>query len=327
MAKCSAMTIPLFSKSVDRIQNLLMSAIIPLLPKDDLSFWVGRAVHTELPEVLRVPSMKAFAAAYNINLDEAEKPVEEYKSIGDLFTRKLKEDARPLGTGLVHPCDSKVAEAGPLGSGGVITQIKGIEYTSEGLLASKDLAELFDGGSFVTYYLCPTDYHRVHVPCDANVEDVVHIPGAFWPVNQWSVSNVDQLYAINERVAMVFRTDQGERLALVMVAATNVGAISVSFDDRINSTVRSKDRKIRHFGYDADTMRSGVESRSSNDPRIETMPDSEPIHLRKGDEVGIFSMGSSVVMLLDKALAARMKIDPLVLKALRGQSVKLGVSV
>ena len=295
-----------------------MSAVIPLLPKDDLSYWVGRLVHQELPESLRISSMRAFAKAYNIDLNEAEKPLEEYRSIGDLFTRKLKEDVRPIGSGIVHPCDSKIAEAGVI-QNSKITQVKGIDYQTPALLQNDEMAARFTGGSYVTYYLCPTDYHRVHTPLDLTIEWVGHIPGAFWPVNSWSVRNVDQLYSINERVAMVFRTSEGESLALVMVAATNVGSISISFDDRINTEVRPKNRKKTEYVYGGDTFHS------SKEPVTEAKHD--PIHLKKGAEVGIFSMGSSVVMLLDKTLSQRFGFSEQGLSQLRDKAVKLGQTI
>lgn len=303
---------------MSKLTDQIMSAVMPLLPKDDLSYWVGRLVHQPLPEKLNLKAMRAFAKAYNINLDEAEKPLEEYKSIGDLFTRRLKDDVRPIGSGLVHPCDAKIAEAGAI-LNSKIRQVKGIDYPVPALLQNDEMASRFVGGSFVTYYLCPTDYHRVHTPLDLTVEWVGHIPGAFWPVNSWSVRNVDQLYTINERVAMVFRTNEGESLALVMVAATNVGAISISFDDRIKTDVRPMGRKKTEFVYGGDTFHSSREPVAGEKHA--------PVHLKKGDEVGVFSMGSSVVMLLDQNLAARFGLNKPSLMTHADQPVKLGETI
>lgn len=298
--------------------DLLMNALMPLLPKDDLSFWVGRLVHAKLPEGLRVPAMRAFAKAYNIDLSEAEKPLESYQSIGDLFTRRLKDDARPMGSGLVHPCDSKVAAAGAI-ENSKIPQVKNITYPVPALLQSDEMAARFTGGSFVTYYLCPTDYHRVHAPMDLTVEWVGHIPGAFWPVNSWSVRNVDQLYTINERVAVVFRTNEGESLALVMVAATNVGSISIAFDERVKTDVRPEGRKKTEYVFGGDTFHSSREPVSTDKHA--------PVHLKKGDEVGVFSMGSSVVMLLDVTLAKRFSVSGGALGGLTDKAVKLGQTI
>lgn len=302
------------------ISNFAMSVLMPVLPKDDLSYWVGRLVHQKLPDPVRLASIEAFVKAYGIDMTEAELPLESYQSIGDLFTRKLKEDIRPLGTGLVHPCDSKIAEAGPVDAG-KLTQVKGVTYSCEELLQNQAAADLFKDGTFATYYLCPTDYHRVHIPMDVSVEELIHIPGAFWPVNQWSVSNVPKLYAINERVAMIFRTDQGERLALVMVAATNVGAITCSFEPRVNSTNRQSGRAITHIHYGSDGMRSSVERQDKS------ILEGPAIHLKKGDEAGVFSMGSSVVMLMDRALSLRQGLSEERLASLRGQAVKQGQSM
>jgi phosphatidylserine decarboxylase len=301
------------------VGDIVFQALMPALPKDDLSFWVGRLMHVKLPEPLRVPALKAFVKAYDINTDEAEKPLEAYQSIGDLFIRKLKEDARPIGRGFVHPCDSKIAEAGVV-KAGRLTQVKGITYTAEALLKSKELGSLFEDGSFVTYYLCPTDYHRVHVPFDASVEEVHHIPGAFWPVNEWSVQNIDQLYAVNERMAMIFRTADGERFALVMVAATNVGAIRLAFDPRFDSTHRPSGRKGLKVRYGRDAWRSDPERVSSLSEYI----DADPIHLKKADEAGLFAMGSSVVLLLDQNLSAKFQLSKAKLSSLVGRSVQVG---
>ncbi|MDX9730816.1 MAG: archaetidylserine decarboxylase [Bdellovibrionales bacterium] len=288
------------SHDTSGFSDRLLSTFMPLLPKDDMSYWVGRLMHQKLPKPLRLQSMRAFAKAYNLNLDEAEKSIEEYESIGDLFTRKLKPGVRPIAEGMVHPCDSKIAEAGPVRHG-KIPQVKGIDYTVEGLLRNHEVAERFKEGAFVTYYLCPTDYHRVHLPLDGRVEWISHIPGAFWPVNNWSVRNVSQLYAINERVAMMFRTPEGYSFALVMVAATNVGSIKLAFDSSFDTEKRPRGRKTseKWFGENE-------------------------ITLKKGDEAGLFSMGSSVVMLMDPELSKRHTSDTKTLVGLHGHFVKMG---
>lgn len=301
----------------ERLASGLMSGVMPLLPKDELSYWTGRLVHKSLPGRLNVEAMRAFVKAYKIDMNEAEKPLEDYRSIGDLFTRKLKEDARPIGSGLVHPCDARIAEAGAIRNA-KISQIKGIDYPVPALLQNDEMAARFTGGTFVTYYLCPTDYHRVHSPFDLSVEWVAHIPGAFWPVNAWSVRKVPQLYSINERVAMMFRTNEGESLALVMVAATNVGAISVSFDERIKTDVRPRGRMKTEYTYGGDTFDPAKGPKATSHG---------PLHLKKGDEMGVFSMGSSVVMLLDKNLAARFNLGENGLYKLREQAVKLGRTI
>ena len=106
----------------------MLNSILYILPKRALSRWVGFLVHLELPDFLRVSTLKWFAGRYRLNLDEAEHPIEHYKSIGDLFVRRLKPGLRPIGTAdLVHPADSRITQQGPL-NGGELIQAKGMTY-------------------------------------------------------------------------------------------------------------------------------------------------------------------------------------------------------
>lgn len=277
----------------------LFDTFMPILPKKDLSHFTGRLVHAKLPEPLRLASLRAFAKAYSIDLNEAEKPLEKYRSVGDLFTRKLKPGARPQSSGFNHPCDSKVAQAGVITAGRLI-QAKDIDYTVEGLLDDAARALHYNNGSFITYYLCPTDYHRVHVPDECGAVWLKSIPGALWPVNAWSVRSVQDLYAINERVAMEFETTHGERFLMVMVAATNVGNIKVAFDPKLKGgKLKSREEK---------TYRPSLP-------------------LAKGAEAGLFAMGSSVVLLMDSALSKRLALTQDKLAQLIDQSVKVGVNL
>lgn len=283
-----------------KVADRLMSTMMPLLPKRDMGHWVGHLVHQPLPEPLRVASMRAFVNAYQINLDEAEKAIEDYKSIGDLFTRRLKAGVRPIGHGMVHPADSVVASCGLIQGDGEIEQVKGLTYSVKSLIGE---AQDFAGGFYATYYLCPTDYHRVHAPCDMDIVGVRHIPGAFWPVNNWSVKNVPGLYGINERVVFFGKTPMGESVVLVMVAATNVGNIQVAWDPEFAQYRARGARSIRDKEYPG-------------------------LKLKKGDELGLFAMGSSVVMLIDKSVAkSLMAKDAASIANLTGVAVKVGQSI
>ncbi len=253
------------------MKNFLFDLLMPVLPKNDLSHTVGRIVHKRLPGPIGRKSVEWFARYYKINLDEAEHKLEMYRSIGELFTRKLREGARPVGQGLVHPADAVITEAGPIDDMTLI-QAKGKTYSVAGLLGGGPYFENFKGGDFATYYLCPTDYHRVHSPVDGEIVWRNHIPGALWPVNDWSTNAVANLFNVNERVAVVIKSERG-LIALVMVAATNVGNMTMSFDTSISTKVRKGDRKPSPKNF-------------------------EPgIKIRRGEEVGIFHMGSTVVML------------------------------
>ena len=143
--------------------------------------------------------MRLFAHWYHLNLAEAELPLERYATIGALFSRRLKPGMRPIGQGPVHPVDALITASGPLNQR-TLLQGKGSTYTLEELVHNPHVAQHFEHGSFLTYYLCLTDYHRVHAPVDGAVCWSCHIPGAFWPVNAWGVQRVAKLYCVNERV-------------------------------------------------------------------------------------------------------------------------------
>lgn len=253
------------------MKNFLFDLLMPALPKNDLSHAVGRVVHKPLPGILGRKSVEWFARYYNINLDEAEHAIGVYPSIGALFTRKLKAGVRPVGTGVVHPADAVITEAGEIKDMTLI-QAKGKSYSVAGLLGGGPYVDNFAGGQYATYYLCPTDYHRVHSPVEGKIIWRNHIPGALWPVNDWSTNAIPNLFNVNERIAVVIETEKG-LVALVMVAATNVGNMTMSFDSEVQTKVRKGDRKPSPKNF-------------------------EPgLTVHRGDEVGIFHMGSTVVML------------------------------
>lgn len=254
------------------MKTFLFDLFMPLVPKNELSHWVGRMAHRRLPDPVARLSVACFAKCYNINMDEAEYPIEHYKTIGELFTRRLKPGARPLGDGpVVHPADAKITEAGTIAKLTLI-QAKGKSYQVDELLRSRHYAEAFEGGQFLTYYLCPTDYHRVHSPVSGKIVWSAHVPGELWPVNEWSVGRIPKLFTVNERIVTIIESSRG-LAALVMVAATNVGNMTVSYDPMITTAVRRSGRQVREKVYDP------------------------PIEIKKGDELGVFHMGSTVVML------------------------------
>lgn len=233
---------------------------------------VGALVSIVWLPPLRGIFLRWFAARYKLNLDEAEYPLSHYRSIQDLFTRKLKPGLRPIADArAVHPADGVMSVACNV-TDGKILQVKGVMYSVQELLGEKGAASEFEGGTALTYYLCPTDYHRVHSSVDGKVTQVRYIPGALWPVNGWSVGNIKRLFVRNERVVFWIRTAYGP-VALVMVGATNVGKISVSFDPQIV------------------TNAGNAETKKIYDPEVQ---------VTRGEELGVFHMGSSAVVLYPK---------------------------
>lgn len=278
----------------DFVKNRLFDVVFPFVPKNDLSHWVGRVVHHRFPGLLGPAAVKAFAKHYNINMSEAEFPISQYATIGDLFTRRLKEGARPIDpkARVVHPADAQITEAGRIEKLTLI-QAKGKDYRVDELLRSPHFAEIFEGGAFFTYYLCPTDYHRVHSSVDAKIIWSCHVPGELWPVNSWSVNAIPNLFSSNERVVIMLETEKG-RVALVMVAATNVGNMVMSFDPAIQTGSRRGERKMSERKYEP------------------TLP------INKGDELGLFKMGSTVIALYEKGVLDAVPED------YRGRHVKMG---
>jgi phosphatidylserine decarboxylase len=275
------------------MKNYLFDLMMPLLPKNDLSHWVGRMVHHPLPKPLARKSVEWFAKAYSINMNEAELPLSEYKTIGELFTRRLKPGVRPIGSGVLHPADSVMTEAGRI-ENQTLLQAKGRSYALGELLAGGHHLGDFEGGGYATYYLCPTDYHRVHSPVDGEIIWSCHVPGELWPVNEWSVHAVPHLFTVNERIVTLIQTPKG-KVALVMVAATNVGNMTMSFDSGISTRVRKPPRQPRDRRYE---------------PAI-------PIH--RGDEIGIFHMGSTVIMVYEKGVIGAFDFTQV-----KGQNVRMG---
>ena len=260
-----------------------MVTLLSRFPKNQLSQVVGKLVEARLPGPFAQASIRAFAKRYKINLAEAEKPIEQYATIADLFTRRLKAGARPIQGALVHPCDAVISESG-FSQDGVLIQAKGLTYSLETLLADWDLAERFKNGLYATYYLCPTDYHRVHAPVAGQVARAIYIPGTLWPVNTWSVQRVRNLFSINERLVTLIETSEFGLVAVVMVGATNVGKMSVAYDKTLL------------------TNRPGSNGTAPMIKRYEPRP-----ALDVGAELGIFHMGSTVILLFEPG---RVKVDP-----------------
>lgn len=247
----------------------------------------------------KVPSwiVQGFAKHYKINLDEAEKSLNEYPSIQALFTRRLKAGVRPICGDRVHPADAKIIQTGTVQAGSLL-QVKGIEYPLEDLLGDAELAKKHQNSSYMTYYLCPTDYHRVHSPISCIVKSVRHIPGELWPVNQWGVNKVRRLFARNERV--IFEMEEvgtGNAWTLVMVGALNVGQIEVVFDPQIHTNALNKSLASNSASF------------------VKTY--SPEVQRSVGAELGVFHMGSSVVL-----ISSALKGEEL--SKYIGRSVRLG---
>ena len=260
-----------------RLERLATAAVSwPLLSR-----LTGRLADLRLPKAILVPAIRAYARAYGADLAEAALPAEAYPSFNAFFTRRLHEGARPIAGGegvVVSPSDSWLSAIGLVPPEGRLDQVKGSSYSIEALLGSAEDAEPFRRGVQATLYLSPAMYHRVHSPVDGRVRAWRHVPGRLFPVNPAGVRMVPGLFTRNERVAVLLDTAAHGPAAVVLVGAANVGRVSLAFADLVTNSGRGRP------------------------PRSVVPPDT--ILLRRGDELGTFNLGSTVVLLVaDPALA------------------------
>jgi len=222
------------------IKTKMLISALKVLPKNQISWGFGKIASTKLPKPINKFVIKNFASLYKIDVSEAEFPIENYNSLNHFFTRRLKSDKRPIVKDknlLASPADSKVSQFGKIEKDKLI-QIKGKYYTLESFLKDKPYSDRFYNGSFSTLYLSPQDYHRVHAPLDVEVVGYNYIKGKLFPVNSISVENIPELFSINERVVFKLRNSEIGEFALIMVGATNVGSISLSFEDLTTNNSR-----------------------------------------------------------------------------------------
>ena len=262
--------------------------LMRLLPKSALSTVVGVATRAPVPAAIHRVAIRAFSRHFGVNMEDAAIAIGDYPTFAQFFTRKLRDGVRPLDAGekvIVSPVDGAVSQAGPI-SAGQCLQAKGVNFPVEKLIGDEAIAKTFTGGSFATLYLSPRDYHRIHAPLDGVIEGYSYIPGQFWPVNPASVRLKTALFCVNERLTTWMRTKAG-LCAVVKVGATNVARIRASYDDVLTHTRRPG--KVHRYAT--------------------------PIPVKKGDELGIFEMGSTVILLFetdrirwDASLSAESKV-------------------
>jgi phosphatidylserine decarboxylase len=245
-----------------------------------LSRLTGRLADLRLPRGVLVPLLRAYVRHFGVALEEAAEPLEAHRTFNSFFTRRLKDGVRPVAEGprlVVSPSDSRLVAMGSLPGSGRIEQVKGSDYAVAALLGSDEEAEAFRSGVFATLYLSPGMYHRVHSPVRGQIRRFSHIPGRLFPVNPLAVRSVPGLFAANERVAIFIDSSDVGRLALVLVGAANVGRIGLAFAD-----------------FETNQGRRGV-----GPPPVGSMP------VRRGQELAVFNLGSTVVLLVaDETLGA-----------------------
>ncbi|GBF50667.1 bifunctional phosphatidylserine decarboxylase and sodium/alanine symporter [Leptospira ryugenii] len=270
---------------------------LTILPKNLISKLFGYFSTLKLPRFMMIIILKAFAKAYKINLDEAELEIQEYASLNQFFTRALRAEARIIDSAenaIVSPTDSKITSFGNINESTII-QAKGIDYSVKELIGSEKYYKSFTNGKYITFYLSPQDYHRIHSPFYGQILGYYYEPGKLFPVNDLAVLNIRGLFPKNERLITFLQTEYG-KIAVIKVGASNVGKIRVTYDNKIvtNNWIRfSKEHEYKDVS----------------------------IFIDKGSEMGRFEMGSTVILVFENE---SMEISP---NLVLGEKVQYGTVV
>lgn len=251
--------------------------LLHYLPLAYISWFVGKLANLPLPQPLARWSIRIFAQIYKIDDTNATKPLNSYRSIGDFFTRDLRAEFRPISEGIVSPVDGMLRGCQNLSVGADLTQVKGKVYALSKLLADDSSISTLQDGQLWNFYLSPSDAHHIHSPVDGTIIKTVHIPGKLWPVNDWALGSIDDLFAVNERLVTFIQTTEG-LVAVIMVGATNVGRISLAYADFETNRAPWRKKTVTTINHGADVIVS------------------------KGQKIGTFKMGSSVLVVTQQRL-------------------------
>lgn len=248
-------------------------AVLPqyLIPKQALTAFAGWVAGSQWGNAT-TGIINWFVKRYHVNMAEAASPdTASYKSFNEFFTRPLRGDARPLSQAdLISPVDGAISQCGPV-IGDQVFQAKGHSYSTRALVGGDAvLAALFQGGEFATLYLSPRDYHRIHMPCAGRLMRMIYVPGDLFSVNPTTARGVPGLFARNERVVCVFEGAHGP-FVMVLVGATIVGSMATVWHGVVNPP---RPGTLREWTYELGN-----------------------VSLARGEEMGRFLLGSTVVML------------------------------
>jgi phosphatidylserine decarboxylase len=252
----------------------------------------GKFASKKFPKPVQDFINGAYVKILGLDMSEFKSP-SSYETLNALFTRALV-NPRSIDESLdnfISPTDSFITQAGSLRKD-TLMQIKGMDYNIHDLLTwhiSDENKEKVIGGEYMNFYLSPKDYHRYHSPYYFSVTKLVHVPGVLYPVNFSSLRKQKDLFAQNERVILECKTSEGKLFYMVFIGALNVGEMVFSFEPRVETNKEAKEIKVYEY---------------------------EDLHINKGDCLGWFKMGSTVVMAWEKNM---IKLD-----SLTNQKVKFG---
>ncbi len=257
------------------VRDRLLAGPQYLLPHHALAQLMYGLTRLRRPAALKNAAIRAYVRFFDIDLTQAEpSDPQDYPDFNSFFTRALKPGARSLALGpqtVMAPVDGTLSQFGRITQGRLL-QAKGRDFSVHELLGGSTQASAFRDGAFMTLYLSPRDYHRVHMPVAGTLEQMIHVPGRLFSVNAATTRVVPRLFARNERVICLFRTAQGP-LAVVLVGALMVGSMQTTWAGQITPPYGAA---IRVWDY---------------------RQEHEPPQLAQGAELGRFNLGSTVILL------------------------------
>lgn len=263
------------------------------LPFNTLSYLWGRLAACPLPVGSRKAIYSLYIRATGVETEEIAGHLEDYRSLQEFFVRELPEGLRPIEPDpmtIVSPVDGVVSESGVIKAGSLI-QAKGIDYKLRELVRNPQWSERFEGGTYVTFYLRPKDYHRIHSPISGRIVASEKVPGSLLTVMPFAVRGIPDLFSRNERLTTFIQGDRA-KVAVVKVGATMVGSVIVTYD---SISTNSPTGSYRYTEY-------------------------KDITIAKGAELGRFQMGSTVVLLIESG-RCRLNLPPVGSRITMGKAV------
>jgi phosphatidylserine decarboxylase len=261
------------------MKNLCFIALQHLLPQHALSRLAGFLAETKITWI-KQRFIGWFIQRYNVDMSIAAEPnADTYQNFNEFFTRPLADGQRHIASdanAIACPADGCISQIGSINNGHIF-QAKGQEYSLLELVGGDvDIAKQFIDGRFATVYLSPKDYHRVHMPLGGALQTMIHVPGDLFSVNETTASHVPRLFARNERVVALFKTEHGP-MAVILVGAMIVASIETVWAGLV--TPKKKHIQTTHYNH------------------------TDEIYLQKGEEMGRFKLGSTAIVLFGEAAA------------------------
>ena len=278
-----------------RSASRLAAQTVRVLPRKGLSRALGRLTSARAPRPLVDAAVRVFVRVYDVDLSEVAVPEGGFRTFDEFFTRRLVDGARtvdPDARCIVSPADGRMEDLGTISAAGELI-VKGQAYTAADLLGDTRAAAAYEGGHYFIVYLSPRDYHRVHAPTCGAVQYVRYVPGTLYPVNRIGTDHIPQLFARNERLAIVQEGSVHGTVTTIMVGAIGVGRIGLSFDE--------------------------LQTNRGHEPGVRSYVDS-PIPRDRGDELGVFHMGSTAIVMTPPECKLELVAEP-------GASVRMGECV